>query len=105
MICRGPLKNRQGEGGSLDKNYYYFYYYSYKYSFWNTFQNKNYKKTMFRSLGHDVQVEAKANEIYMYEYKLGRENGNDKICKSSLIGNSITQCLTKLQKTGFQSVF
>ena len=40
---------------------------------------------MFRSLGHDVQVEAKANEIYMYEYKLGRENGNDKICKSSLI--------------------
>jgi len=29
---------------------------------------------MFRSLGYDVQVEAKANEIYIEKYKLGHEN-------------------------------
>lgn len=56
---------------------------------------------MFPSLGYDVQVEAKANEIYIEKYKLGHENVKDKICKSSLMGNSITQYFNHEAKTGF----
>lgn len=56
---------------------------------------------MIPSRGYDVQVEAKTNEIYIEKYKLGHENVKDKICKSSLMGNSITQCLTMKQKLAF----
>lgn len=60
---------------------------------------------MFRSLGDDVQVEAKANEIYIDKYNLWVRISKDKICKSSLIGNSITQCLTMMQKLDLSRLF
>jgi len=69
MICWAPLKTAKVRGITsifiiiLTSNF-----------FETHFRKKNYKKTMFRSLGYDVQVEAKANEIYIEKYKLGHEN-------------------------------